>query len=904
VLKCNKCSREIDDQDQFCPYCGNSLGQEQSQEEEKNNTEASKRENSSDVLEGVDTLEELDSLKEHNYKQPDNEKSVNETETNINGAEATQSVKMSFKQKIYSTFIKKDNQFKYLLIAVFLLMVSFIPNTLYIFFTGNAVPTVLTAVWNVIGFVGFTIMIMKAINGETRLIDLLNAREIINSGIVSIFIWIFILSIYSIFGIITASLSGLLAKLIMENTAGALALTGVFILLGFILEYFMITGVMLYYVSIKQKGSIFGIGNLYLRLFKMVLLKPIYMLLLTIALTVILIMGAYIQELSTLVISAIIPAAFLQVFIHYLVAALVNAYILYVVFNATKVIIHGKQEQLVAISTAKKGIPIFAVMVIVPIVAVIIMFNTFSTNPLKKVEAEIQSSVLKGDLLNETGIIQSAIREYDVAYSKLIATRGYLLSLKGLKSSDNNLIAQGREQINQALAIDPINSYIYLFNGNLDMLAESYSSALNNYKTGINNPDFSPECFMGAYRAAYKQKNKNDATQMFDWLVQNEIFSDFWVRLGSVSENKLDKYIDQLDDISVEVELKMMYKYNELATMGNHTQAVAKLEELRRKYPKSSELNYMLARIYAEYRVEANNYGKVLETTEAFLKNVDVNTDAELARQRDLFAASMYVTADNTKEAERLYKELYDKQNSDFEVAEKYIYMLITNGKIDTALEIINKVREQGHESLAMDFNHALALLNSGDFEDSLKRAENMTTYSQEYTEEYDRYLYVYALSYANAIKTETDIQYTNQIEENILYHYINAMNQWKRKNSAEANSYMKQVLELDARLGYAWYCSGINYYEQAIRENTGQFDKAIECYLKSISIVPNHVEAYFSLGHCYKKAERYKEALRAFRKVLDLLPYEDHRTDPYGMTVHAQGEVNNLLSMVAKEEK
>ena len=81
-------------------------------------------------------------------------------------------------------------------------------------------------------------------------------------------------------------------------------------------------------------------------------------------------------------------------------------------------------------------------------------------------------------------------------------------------------------------------------------------------------------------------------------------------------------------------------------------------------------------------------------------------------------------------------------------------------------------------------------------------------------------------------------------------------MNQWKRKNSAEANSYMKQVLELDARLGYAWYCSGINYYEQAIRENTGQFDKAIECYLKSISIVPNHVEAYFSLGHCYKKAE------------------------------------------------
>ena len=45
------------------------------------------------------------------------------------------------------------------------------------------------------------------------------------------------------------------------------------------------------------------------------------------------------------------------------------------------------------------------------------------------------------------------------------------------------------------------------------------------------------------------------------------------------------------------------------------------------------------------------------------------------------------------------------------------------------------------------------------------------------------------------------------------------------------------------------------------------------------------------------------EEALRAFRKVVELVPFEDHRVDYYGMVVHAYGEISSLSSELAEKE-
>jgi tetratricopeptide (TPR) repeat protein len=139
-------------------------------------------------------------------------------------------------------------------------------------------------------------------------------------------------------------------------------------------------------------------------------------------------------------------------------------------------------------------------------------------------------------------------------------------------------------------------------------------------------------------------------------------------------------------------------------------------------------------------------------------------------------------------------------------------------------------------------------------------------------------------------------------LADHLLYDYIMGLKGWKDKNSDTSNIYLLKVLNNDKRLGYAMYAVGVNYYEMAIRTGSNDFSKAIEYYLDSLKILPDHFEGYFALGHCYKKADMKLEALRAFRKVVELVPYEDHRVDPYGIVVHSLSQITTLVAELGKE--
>lgn len=52
----------------------------------------------------------------------------------------------------------------------------------------------------------------------------------------------------------------------------------------------------------------------------------------------------------------------------------------------------------------------------------------------------------------------------------------------------------------------------------------------------------------------------------------------------------------------------------------------------------------------------------------------------------------------------------------------------------------------------------------------------------------------------------------------------------------------------------------------------TGQLDQAIKYYLKSVKIFPEYYRAWFKIGLCYQKMNKYKEALCAYKNVKQIL--------------------------------
>jgi tetratricopeptide (TPR) repeat protein len=163
-----------------------------------------------------------------------------------------------------------------------------------------------------------------------------------------------------------------------------------------------------------------------------------------------------------------------------------------------------------------------------------------------------------------------------------------------------------------------------------------------------------------------------------------------------------------------------------------------------------------------------------------------------------------------------------------------------------------------------------------------------------------DKFLYNYSLSFSKALGEKAAIDELEAIKnDTLLYNYIYAIKGWKDMDTTKSNEYITKVIQQNGKLGYAIYINGINYYEEAVRKD---FSKAESFYLKSLELLPNHAEGYFALAHCYKKWGQNLKALRAFRKTVDLMPFEDHRTDPYGITVHAIGEINALKEFDVKE--
>ena len=64
---------------------------------------------------------------------------------------------------------------------------------------------------------------------------------------------------------------------------------------------------------------------------------------------------------------------------------------------------------------------------------------------------------------------------------------------------------------------------------------------------------------------------------------------------------------------------------------------------------------------------------------------------------------------------------------------------------------------------------------------------------------------------------------------------------------------------------GFKWQKKGLAYYDKF------EFDRAIECYQKSIRINPNDASTWSYLGCVYNDMWEYNKALKCFKKSIEI---------------------------------
>jgi tetratricopeptide (TPR) repeat protein len=83
-----------------------------------------------------------------------------------------------------------------------------------------------------------------------------------------------------------------------------------------------------------------------------------------------------------------------------------------------------------------------------------------------------------------------------------------------------------------------------------------------------------------------------------------------------------------------------------------------------------------------------------------------------------------------------------------------------------------------------------------------------------------------------------------------------------------EAEAKLSETINDLPDFAEAWNRRAVLYYTQK------QYEKAILDCQRAIELNPSHFGALHGLGLCYARCGKYREAIRAFQKALDIQPY------------------------------
>ena len=873
-MLCKKCGAEIKEGSKFCFNYGSPVS-DQSDQGERNSHE--------------------DSLQNEGKNKPAEPQLEPQLESQLH-AESQSNVKSS-----------SLLGFPWLVLAVFVLQGSFLLKSITLLISKKSLSTIYTPLFSIITYILFILILDIFMRTSDLKKEPFSFKKFFTTLIGSLSSLLIIMGSFSASGLIISKFYTQIISAGLDNVGFGYILLIVYIALILVLQFFVIAGIFLLYITIKYSLSFFKTGKAFGRVMTGMLKRLPSMFLLDILFSIMFIVLYIVQNYGGKFIENMQPYGFLQVFLKYLLLSALFAAILSILFSRAKKLEEGEAAKFQEIAESRGSlIPIVPILFAIILVIAVATAGIPPQNGYSVIVTEIKGHDVRGDILKEAGLIPAAIREYDMSLSALYSLQSYLMQRKAIATKNDALRDEANNLMSSARSLDNLNGYVNFFEGKINLEKEDFKGCVSVIESGLKNPLALQESYIAMLEAAslveegsFEEKEKT----ALNWLLGNEVYHDVYKDLEKASIKKADEWLEDLEELRNQIEPKQVLKYSEYINMRKYDEAVDGALKLKEKYPDNAEINYLLTRIFAEYREEQRYYPELIKAAEDFANSLDCSGNPELLLERDSYLGRMYMLVNEYAKAEKVFANLYQNYPESRDTAETYMYLLVKNGKYDEALKVGDKLEKEGG-SPTLIYQYAVCLLNIDKYAESLVKMKEIEKYAEPYSEEYDRYLYVYSLAYANAVKNQEHIDIVeNTLGDSILKYYILGMIGWRNKDNDASAVELEKVIQKDERLGYAWYCMGINKYEKAVRTGSGDFDDAIKCYLKCLKILPEYTEGYFAIAHCYKKADMKEEALRAFRKVVELVPFEDHRVDYYGMVVHAYGEISSLSSELAEKE-
>ena len=135
-------------------------------------------------------------------------------------------------------------------------------------------------------------------------------------------------------------------------------------------------------------------------------------------------------------------------------------------------------------------------------------------------------------------------------------------------------------------------------------------------------------------------------------------------------------------------------------------------------------------------------------------------------------------------------------------------------------------------------------------------------------------------------------------LEENPLFdHYIQALYYTFSKKDFDMAWTHTQAL-LEALPGSAQ----IQYLAGTIHFNKKEFVEAAAYYKASLELDDTAPSVWYALANAYDAMEDYQQAYNATLEVADLIQYNNHAIDIYGVQVHNERLMNSLANKIEQE--
>jgi tetratricopeptide (TPR) repeat protein len=251
------------------------------------------------------------------------------------------------------------------------------------------------------------------------------------------------------------------------------------------------------------------------------------------------------------------------------------------------------------------------------------------------------------------------------------------------------------------------------------------------------------------------------------------------------------------------------------------------------------------------------------------------------------------------KKAADMYRRLYEKYPDQYLLGEQTAYALLAGDQDAEALAVSEKVLAEHEKDWFCHYIRAVALLKLRRYPESIGAAVRFLALTEDpgLKQSRDTFLNAYMMAYAPATKDPAAVTaLQGDAARGLIADYALGVTAWKDKDYPLAISCLDRVIAKEPALGYAWYAKGCVLNEKLKTDRSAREEEAEACYLQCAAVEPGSLEVWFSLGNLYRTWPGHeKDALRCYRRIVDLEPSVDHSHDYYGTVYHAKIAIQEL---------